>query len=345
MTKSNLKSAIARYALQSLKQISILFQHVAISFLVFRFFVGEDLLLLKGDSSSLGNMIDGTAMRPYVLRVLIPATIRFIRGLVPETAKLNIQAFFEKHNWFVAYLRSDRAVENALALVLSFIFFLGFSFVLRSLAKRFYCKEPFVQSLVVYGGMLIIPLCSSYGHHIYDPGTIFLFSFGVLLVVKERLLPMLIFFPILALHKETSVLLILVFIVYQFRRMRLPKIAVISSVMGAVWVVIRIFVIRAFAANPGSVVEFHLFDHNLKLFSNPIEACFFLVVVIVLGALISYDWKSKNQFLRQGFLVVFCPLYFLAIFFGFIDELRAFYEAAPFIALLIAPPIAKLARS
>jgi hypothetical protein len=345
MIKSNLKIKIDRYASQALKQISILFQHVVISFLVFRFFVGEDSLSLTGKSAEFGMLIDGTAARPYVLRALIPGTIRLIRNLIPGTFQSQLTSFFAAKKWLIFYFKSDRAFEYAIALALSFLFFLGFSFVLRSLAKRFYPEEHFVQHLVVYGGMLILPLCSSYSHFIYDPATIFLFSFGTLLIVKNRQIPLLIFFPLLVLNKETSVLLILVFIAYQFRRMPFIKIVAISVSMGAIWFIFRMLVLQTFAANAGVIAEFHFFDHNLKLFGNPASACLFLLTFISLGSLIFYDWKTKDQFLRWGFIVVFCPLFFLSIFFGYIDEIRALYEAAPFAALLIAPSIAKLARS
>ena len=343
MNRYNLKLVIDKYKLQVLKQISIIFQHILISFLVFRVFVGEDSLSLKGGPADFGKMVDGTANRPFVLRTLIPSTIRSIRDLLPESLKNHIRSFFEKRNWFVDYLRSDRVVEYSIALVLCFIFFLGFSFVLRRLAKHFYRDEPLVQHIAALIGMLILPLFFAYGHYVYDPGTLFLFSFGVLLVVEERLIPMLAFFPILVLHKETSVLLILVFIVYQFRRMPITKIAAFSSVMGAIWLVLRMFIARTFAANPGSIVEFHLFDHNLRLFANPVAAIFFLVVITLLGIFISYNWKSKQEFLRRGFFAVFGPLFLLSIFFGYVDELRQFYEVVPFVALLMAPSISKLA--
>jgi len=344
MRRYNVRILITQYKLRVLKQVPTIFMHVLISFLVFRVFVVGDSLSLKGSSYEFGKMIDGTASRPFVLRTLIPSTIRIIRDIMPESIKTHIRSFLETKGWFVEYLKTDRVIEYFIALTLSFIFFLGFSFVLLRLAKYFYKGDPFMQHIVVFAGMLIIPLCSAYGHYIYDPATLFLFSLGLLLVIEEHIVLMLFLFPLLVLNKETSVLLIPVFIIYQLKRMSIIRISTISFIMSLIWLSIRILIMQAFAANPGTIVEFHLLDHNLRLFANPATALFFLTVIVFLGVLIFYDWKSKQSFLRWGFLVVFCPLFFLSIFFGYVDELRQFYEAVPFVALLMAPSISKLAR-
>lgn len=345
MNKGNLRLLIDKYRVSTIRKTSLLFQHILISFLVFRVFVGEDALAVKGGRAAFGKMVDGTANRPFVLRTLIPSTIRIIDNILPVSIKNHLKSFFERRNWFVEYLRSDRAVEYAIALALCFVFFLGFSFVLRRLAKNFYNGDSFLQHIVVFTGMLIIPLCFAYGHYIYDPGTIFLFSLGVLLIVEKRLISMMLIFPIIVLNKETSVLLILVFFIYEYRQMPLKKLVLLSTIMGIAWLIIRILILKAFAGNPGSTVEFHLFNHNLRLFANPVAAIYFLVVITVLGLLISHEWKSKQKFLRQGFLAVFIPMFSLAIFFGYVDELREFYEVVPFVALLIAPSIMKLTSS
>lgn len=342
MGRYNASVLVTKYKLHVLKLIPRLFQHLIISFLVFRVFVSGDSLLLKGSPYEFGKMIDGTASRPFVLRTLIPSTIKIIRNILPESLKTHIRLFFETKGWFVEYLRTDRAIEYSIAMTFIFIFFLGFSFVLLRLAKYFYKDEPLTQHIVVFAGMLIIPLCSAYGHYIYDPATLFLFSLGLVLVIEEHIILMLFFFPLLVLNKETSILLVPVFIIYQLKRMPNIKIFTISFIMTILWISIRILILKTFASNTGTIVEFHLFDHNLKLFANPAAAFFFLIVILFLGVLISYDWKSKQGFLRYGFLIVFCPLFFMSIFFGYVDELRQFYEAIPFAALLIAPTISKL---
>jgi glucose uptake protein GlcU len=156
---------------------------------------------------------------------------------------------------------------------------------------------------------------------------------------------MLAFFPIAVIQKETSVLLVLVFVISQFRRMPANKIILVSTIMCSLWLVVRMLIMQEFDSNPGSVVQFHLFDHTLRLFAMPFTTGYFLAVVTFLGVLISHGWKSKDEFLRWGFIAVFGPLFLLSLFFGYADELRQFYEAASFVALLIAPSIAKLAGS
>jgi hypothetical protein len=106
---------------------------------------------------------------------------------------------------------------------------------------------------------------------------------------------------------------------------------------------IRAYLWIAFKDNPGPSVEFHL-DHNILLILDPLSKTTIglLSVVLFCGMLVGYQWKYKPEFLRKGLLVTIVPLAGLALFFGYLDELRDFYEALPFIFLLSAPTIVKI---
>lgn len=45
------------------------------------------------------------------------------------------------------------------------------------------------------------------------------------------------------------------------------------------------------------------------------------------------------MFLRRGFFVVFIPMAVLALFLGYIDEFRQYYEVYPIAFLLILPSV------
>jgi hypothetical protein len=76
-----------------------------------------------------------------------------------------------------------------------------------------------------------------------------------------------------------------------------------------------------------------------ELLFGPIALLRFAGVVAVLWLLTAYDWARKPAFLRKGLLITLIPLALLALFFGFIDELRDYYEAFPFLFLLWLPTI------
>jgi hypothetical protein len=54
---------------------------------------------------------------------------------------------------------------------------------------------------------------------------------------------------------------------------------------------------------------------------------------------IARKWKEKPLLLRQGFLLILIPLAGLAMFWGFFDSFRVYYEALPFALLLALPTV------
>jgi len=155
------------------KWVSLALQHLLVTFLVFRIFVGHDSLWLKGRPADFGAMIDGTADRPFVMRTLIPSTIRLVRDALPESMKMQLAGFLGSKAWYSEYFHSNRAVEFAIALPLVFLLILGFSLNLRRLARTFYPGGAYEETVTVLLGTMLIALCFAYGHYIYDPGTLF----------------------------------------------------------------------------------------------------------------------------------------------------------------------------
>jgi hypothetical protein len=93
-----------------------------------------------------------------------------------------------------------------------------------------------------------------------------------------------------------------------------------------------------FRDNPGALVEFHLADHNLRLpLILPGSTAYFAGVLISAAWLARKNWTAKPLFLRRGLLITFIPLLVGSLLFGFVDELRGYYEAYPFVFLLSVP--------
>ena len=60
------------------------------------------------------------------------------------------------------------------------------------------------------------------------------------------------------------------------------------------------------------------------------------VTCAVIAFLLAYRWDDKPVFLRVAFPATFGPLLALALFFGYIDEWRGYYEAYPIgLALIV----------
>ena len=85
---------------------------------------------------------------------------------------------------------------------------------------------------------------------------------------------------------------------------------------------------------PGSFVEFHL-NHNTQLLGRPGFYLKTLTVLIPAAVVVAHRWKEKPLFLRRSLVVCLVPLFVLAFFLGFADELRVCYEVYPIVILLM----------
>ena len=68
-----------------------------------------------------------------------------------------------------------------------------------------------------------------------------------------------------------------------------------------------------------------------------------MAVFLVFGGfwvvLIARGWKRKPIFLRHALILCLSPLLALSLFFGYVEEVRSYYEAFPFLFLLILPTL------
>jgi hypothetical protein len=116
--------------------------------------------------------------------------------------------------------------------------------------------------------------------------------------------------------------------------MKRPLLAAHLVGLSVLWLTVKAFVSTRFAANPGEFLEFHLFDHNLALLEHPLALSYALGVTLFFGWLAARGWSAKPLLARQGFVVIIGSQAVMALFFGYLDELRQYYEAMPFLFVL-----------
>lgn len=284
-----------------------------------------------------GQMIDATASRPYVTRALVPFVVRTTAAALPESAT----SFIADHMRGRRLVRTlgwedPRLVEYAVATVVFVACFVGFAFVLRRLAAVVYDFPAGFRDLAPLIALAALPLCFRYYSYPYDPATLLLFSLGVLFIVEARDGPFMVALVLAALNKETSILLVLL---YTWNRIASGRGRVVlhAGLVMLVWCGVRVILELVFRDHPGAIAETHL-DHTVWLFTEfPARLWYALAVVALLAAAIVSGWKESPRFARAGLLLTVLPLFAAALFFGFVDELRGYYEAAPFIFLLALP--------
>ncbi|HCV42164.1 MAG TPA: hypothetical protein DGH68_01675 [Bacteroidetes bacterium] len=324
-----------------LRVVFLTVSYVAIASLVSFFFVNYHFNV--HDHADFSDMVAGRAYKPYVNRMLVPAIVRFISSVTPGEVKDSVEAGLRANNILQSHLRTPNTFELLVWLPIMFASFLGLPLLLRSAIRIFYDVPSIVSDVAPVFGMLALTLFMvTYDHYIYDPATLLLFTSGVVLIASRRNTLFYCIFLLASVNKETSILLIGLFVLCNVRQMRLSIVAAHASVQCAIWLVVKLGITFAHQGNPGSVAEFHLYNHTLILLSHWKQVAYFIVAVFFFGVFVGHGWKAKPRFLREGFLLVAGAQILLAVLFGFIEEIRAYYESFPLLFLLAVPTIVQL---
>ncbi|MCD6360165.1 MAG: hypothetical protein J7M38_04810 [Armatimonadetes bacterium] len=286
-----------------------------------------------------GDMVYGRAYRPYVSRVLVPLLVRGAAAVVPLAQRQALSEYGRTEPWLRDTLdglgwEPEYLTEYLVALVLMYGALLGFVASVRALFGELYQAPGWFGDVVSLATLLTLGLGFEYATYIYDFTTVFLFTLGLLLLVHRRWGLFVAVFMVACLNKETAILLTAVFAIHFFRRRDIARrqFRGLLAVQAGVWLVSRSALAWIFHTNPGGTVELHLSD-NLWLLHHRFVHIALLLVAIV--ALTGYRWHEKPEFLRDA-LWIAALLAPLAVFLGLLDELRAWYEVFPIVALLVA---------
>ncbi len=304
---------------------------------------------INGDEQSMfPEMVYGTAWKPFVYRTLLPASVRIISEVIPEsihntlTDKVESNAFLmlalEKLVW-----ESEFITEYLVAMVLMYFALLGFVFAFRKLFDEIYSSPLWFKNIMSIILLLTIPAMfqPQYSNYIYDFPTLFLFTLGLLLLKQRNWKFFLMLFFIACFNKETIILLTLIFAIHFHKDAAIDRKLYyqLSAAQLVIFTVVKIFLYILFMNNPGGFVEFHLIDRNYLLF-NGYSLTTFVVLLIIFLAIFSY-WNEKPKFIKDSMWIA-VPLLILTFFLGFFDELRDYYEILPVAILLISFNIAKI---
>lgn len=226
----------------------------------------------------------------------------------------------------------------------------------NSLQQLLDSRQKMMNDIAPVLFMALLPVFVSY--FLYDYPNLFLFALTAYCIFRATenryMVASLILLPLAALSKETALLLFLIFffviygIKFRWRDFQYDydmtvswRISILLCVL--LWAIATFGIRDVFKDNPGSFVEFHLWE-NLKHLANPLNYFRFdafgwptglnILLIGTLGYLVWYGWKNKPKLLRQSLWILPC-LFVLAIFMGKIDEMRMYYES-----LVIVFPLA-----
>ena len=295
-------------------------------------------------------MINGEAHRPFVNRALLPQTVRAIvwswESFVQAVPPLRDAHFVQNEGNEIHRRTRPTGIGDSLAFEYSICFVLmigclaGFCWTMRRLTQIAYPKKTdqvAADLLPALAMGLLGPLMTRYSTNLYDPATLFLSSLALLFVWRWRLLSFYLLAPFLFFNKETSILFVGLLLVHGLvSGQRLSRLAVHGAALGAIFVAVKLVLRSAFGDNPGAELEFHLFDHNLPLLLDA-AIVYFVFTIVIFAFFVGRDFSTKPLFLRYALGIVLVPLLGMGMFFGFVDELRGYYEAYPMLLLLSLP--------
>jgi hypothetical protein len=324
------------------------------SYLVTRLFVDFSSLTAY-PTMSLNAMVNGTAVRPFVSRALVPIIIRWIDAHTSDFFQYQVMMACTSSGFATEFYVHGYTFEKAILLALTFLFYFGTALLLRSLARRYYGLGESAAWLAGLAGLACIPLLFAAYSPVYDPPTIF-FSAAMLMActLGSSTLFGVCFLPA-CVNRETTILFLPVYLAFEFIRLRpllstdrtrFAKRAALplffSALLAGSWFVIRFQINQRYQHNRGGVLDFHLLDHNLRLFSvAPFAAFWSLFIVLVIAIFCIADWRSKPQPLRWSILLIFLPLTIGSLLYGYVEELRVYFELYPMLFLLALPTVTK----
>lgn len=317
--------------------------YIFISGLVLTLFVVHPTL----EGHKFGKIIYSQDERPFVYRALMPLIISTTVKITPDFLAEWLTNKAKARNYTQQLIENSDIEEEyvfeyfvSLALILGC--FYGFIIFMRKLIGMFYGFPDYVANILSFVALLLTPLLGKYSSHVYDPPILLLFSASLLFVMKRNWLLYNIAFLLASLNKETSLLLIGIFIASEYKTMNNRTLIFHILAQVSIWVIVKAAIMFIFKDNPGTVIWFPLFYHNLQLIYHLPSLLFVVGVFAVFYFLIKDRWAEKPLILKRGLFITLIPIFILSIFFGYFDELRIYFEVYIFAFLLSVPAIARI---
>ena len=308
-----------------------------------------------GGEDFFGNMIYGRAPKPFVTRVLVPWLVRSAARVTPQSIKTPIErdARLQTRNGLPRWLY-QYAFEFWVTKYLLLVFTLGFAFALRWLARLTLGLSGLELDVIPVVTFFCLPGFYGFGSHVYDLPVLCLFTLGLCLIAARRFVPYMLAFVICTLNKETALLLTLVWLIGERRRLSTRQLAGGVALQLMVWVVIRGGLMWLYRSNPGEAITLYL-ARNVDMLSTAHHFTSFRAVgdwlilpngfntLYVLGFVWAlFAVRRAPQFLKDA-LWIALPISVLSWLFANADEMRVYYELLPIVVLVLADSFYRLA--
>jgi len=306
-------------------------------------------------------MLDHTAHRPFVYRVLFPVLVNQISDSTPRLAR---EWCSRKIAEYPGLLRlyykagepsADVAFKYHIAYGLLFLSLLGAAYAVRAATAAVWPGQTAIHDAAPAVFLILLPLSFIQGGYLYDfPELLFLFLL-YWLALTRRYLWLVCLFPLAILNKESSMMLPMLLapiFLRDGRRTALTLFAIMMCVGGVIFWLVR----SHYAGNPGQGVEFHLWL-NLRFYTRvgtwlevmpqyapllPFPRGVNIVWVFFVMAMLFFGWSKKPTILKHMFWAACAVNLPLFVLFGRADEMRNLSLLFPAMYLLSTDTVTRL---
>ncbi|MGE0754769.1 MAG: hypothetical protein AB7L92_06380 [Alphaproteobacteria bacterium] len=317
-------------------------------------FISSSYLGDRYIATSFDTMMQGKAARPFAYRVLMPTLTHTITDATPKSWQTAVNTRVRQ------WMTSERTVEIRQALpwlvetydvrapyarivctLLIYCALVGYAFMLYRLAQSVDPANEALRWFAPIFGLLAISAFSMPWQYIYDIPVLFLSAACFYLLHQQRMKAYLVCFALACLNRETSIFLLMFFMLWSHNRMPRTSFIAFAAVQMVVWLFIKIAVTQIYAGNPGQFLEFNLLRVlRLDIFERADHMR--VVLVCMMFFLLTYRWNEKPVFLRTG-LWVLAAMYVAYIFYGNGGEYRVFFDIMPLMVCLATHTLTGLA--
>ena len=280
------------------------------------------------------DMLDGTAFKPYVYRVLVPALLRCIDFASPHFAESF--ATLQLSKYFPSFI-------NHYHINADFAYLGLWSVAIFLLSLLIYCRLLYLGGYHIVGlprtqaaitpllGLFMLPPFFREGY-IYDLPQLTLFSACLYLMFRQQWRLYFVVFVLLCLNKETSIIILFAYLANYVNKHARRRLLIVSLLHLLIYGTIRLLLDQMFQDNPGVSMQIHIVD-QANVFLERLTFGTFSQLITALF-IITYGWVSKPIFLRRS-LILAVPLSVLFLVGGSPGEYRVFYEVVYVLTLLI----------
>jgi hypothetical protein len=326
-----------RLKIDLLKKIGIGLFFMFLSIYDFLIFFIKSGINVNTDAS-FESMINGTASKPFVYRMLVPALLRGINHITPQSfsefISVRLTKFFPLFPEYY-HISSDIVYIGLCSVIIILLSLFCYSIVLYLGALNILSLSRGQAIIAPLIGLLMLHPFFDMGY-IYDLPQLALSSACLYLMSQQKWVLYFVFFILLCLNKETSIIMIFAYVCNYYDKHKFMRLSYFTMIQFLIYIAIRLCIVTFYSHNSGDMVQVFIVDQYKSLINGFSYESFALSILFVF--ILSYSWFRKPSFLRRSLILV-APLLILFFLGGFPGEYRVFYEVLYIITLLISHSI------